>query len=494
MKNYSLAILLLASIGTKAQSPISTINAASTTAVTNTSYVNGGNTYNWGISPNNNVVNLNGFTAAGLNYSYANALNGIVKIRRVDNAGITGNFTLVWAETSGANTFNMLPEFESNMNLFFDGRTYNKGTDNFFDNTSGTNKNNIERLDWILAAGYATSTPIKVGFTVFERGVDNNHDPFCMAAILSLDANGDPASYGPIVRVATANYGNIPTSALNYRILKAPQGSNLLDAGTGNQNRGGVFLSYANLGIAANTTVYGYSLFANDLPTTPTPTSANLVSFTNATYFPLNTGNAGGIDLVGVTGIYVETTLLASNSMYVSATLQNNIVNIKADVEEEQNIKEYEVERSFDGQIFESIKKASAKNNNATAHYYFEDNVANLSKNIFYYRLKQIKQDGAIFYSKIITVKTNNTMQINVFPNPTTKDITINFFSGQVDKTAIQFYDTKGKMIKQVYYSAYKRNNIVAVNDLDNLAKGIYYIKIINSLNENIAASSFEKK
>jgi Secretion system C-terminal sorting domain len=491
MKKHSLALMLFASLQAQAQSPITTINAATTTAVTNTTYVNGVNTYNWGLSPNNNVVNLNGFSAGGLDYSYANALNGIIKIRRVDNAGVTGNLTLVWAETSALNSFNMLPEFESNMEMFFDGRTYNKGTDNFFDNTSATNKNNVERLDWVLTGGYATASPNKVGFTVFERGVDNNHDPFCMAAILSLDASGNPASYGPIVRVATAQFGNIPTSALNYRILKGPQGTNLLDAGTNNQARGGVFLSYATLGISANTTVYGYSLFANDVPAAATP--ANLIDFTNATYFPTNTGNAGGIDLVGVTGIYIETTLLASNNISVSAALNNNITTVYANVEDEQNVKEYEVERSADGQSFETLKKATAKNNNATAQYIFEDDITNFSKNIVYYRVKQIKQDGSFVYSKIVTVKTNNKLAINIFPNPTTKSITLNFFSAKVEKVVVHVFDAKGKMIKQLESKIFKGQNIIPVNDLDNLPKGIYYIKVSNETKENIAVSSFEK-
>jgi hypothetical protein len=490
MKKHSLALMLFASLQAHAQSPITTINAATTTATSSTTYLNGGNTYNWGVSPNNNVVNLNGFSAGGLDYSYANALNGIVKIRRVDGS-ITGNFTLVWAETSALNSFNMLPEYQSDMELFFDARTYNKGTDNFFDNTSGTNKNNIERLDWILSAGYETASPNKVGFTVFERGTDNNHDPFCMAAILSLDASGNPATYGSIVRVATNQYGNIPTSTLNYRILKGAQGTNLLDAGTNNQARGGVFLSYATLGISANTKVFGYSLFANDLPTTATP--ANLVDFTNSTNFPTNTGNAGGIDLVGVTGIYIETTLLASNNISVSATLNNKVATIHANVEDEQNIKEYEVERSVDGQFFIPIKKTLAKNSNSNAVYDFEDEIANISTYIVYYRVKQIKQDGSFFYSKIVTIKTNNKLTINIFPNPATKNITINFFSTKLEKATIHIFDAKGKMIKQIEANFFKGQNIIPVNDLDNLPKGIYFIKVSNETKENIAVSSFEK-
>jgi Secretion system C-terminal sorting domain len=491
MKKHSLTLMFFASMNANAQSPITSINAATTTVISNTTYLNGGNTYNWGVSPNNNVVNLNGFSVAGLNYSYANALNGIIKIRRVDNAGVTGNLTLVWAETSALNTFNMLPEFESNMETFFDGRTYNKGTDNFFDNTSAANKNNVERLDWILTSGYATASPNKVGFTVFERGVDNNHDPFCMAAILSLDASGNPAAYGPIVRVATAQFGNIPTSALNYRILKGLQGSNLLDAGTNNQSRGGVFLSYATLGISANTTVYGYSLFANDVPAAATP--ADLVDYTNATNFPINTGNAGGIDLVGITGIYIETTLLASNSLKVNATIQNATVAIRAEIDEEQDIKEYIVERSIDGVNFEYINKANAKNGNVSNEYYFEDGVGSLSNAVIYYRIKQLKFNGEIVYSKIISVRLDNKLKVNIFPNPTSRNITISFFASVSENAHINIYNVGGKLTKHINFKMLKGNNIIPISEIENMPAGLYYVKINNQFKETIITSSFNK-
>ena len=143
VKHYYL-LLLSAFVGKSlfSQTAITAVTTSNSSATGSFSYVNGGNTYNWGLAPNNNVVNLNGFTAGGLSYSYASFLNGTVRIRRVNNANISGNFTLVWAESvTNGTIFNLLPAYQNDMEGFFNSRTYNKGTDNLFDNISFNSNN-----------------------------------------------------------------------------------------------------------------------------------------------------------------------------------------------------------------------------------------------------------------------------------------------------------------------------------------------------------------
>ena len=307
------------------QSAITAVVTITSNASSIYTYSNSGNTYNWGVGPNNTVETFTGFTVGGVSFTYASALKGNVKLRRVDNAKITGNFSLVWAETvTNGTIFNMFPEYQNDMEPFFNNRVYNKGTDNLFDNTSA-NCNNIERLDWILNSPFSTPVPSQLGFAVFERGAAGAHDPFCIAAITSVDGLGNPATYSNILRVATASYGELGPS-LNYRILKAQYPTDLLDASANTQNRGGVFITFQSLGIVANQTIYGYSLLANDLPGGATP--SNLVDFTNATYFPTNTGNAGRIDLLAITGISISITELPTRFISLFGAVNNNIVSL----------------------------------------------------------------------------------------------------------------------------------------------------------------------
>jgi hypothetical protein len=90
---------------------------------------------------------------------------------------------------------------------------------------------------------------------------------------------------------------------------------------SGTQNIGGVFLSLDDLGIANTIKIYGYSIFAADLPANAKAT--DLVNYKNATFFPTNTnsGTQGGIDLIALTGV-----LSIQNSVILPPTAENIIL------------------------------------------------------------------------------------------------------------------------------------------------------------------------
>jgi Secretion system C-terminal sorting domain len=482
MKIHFTIFSLLFSCFSFAQIPITAVSTTNSASATSTTYTNtaADTTYNWGVSPNNTTQLLTGFVAGGLNYGFSSGLTGTVKLRRATNAFITGNFTLIWAEVvnTGTNVFNMLPEYQNDMEPFFNNHTYNKGTDNFFDNVSA-NSNDIERLDWILSGGFSTPSPGQIGFAVFDRGATGAHDPFCIAAITSLDGSGNPATYGSIVRVVTANYGDPASSAVTYRIVKAPVGSNLLDAGTATQNRGGVFISFQSLGIAANIPVYGYSLFANDLPVAATP--ANLVDYTNTTNFPTNTTTAlGGIDLVAVTGIYTDLTILPVRFISFDGVENNNIITLKWKVENETSVDRYAIERSTDGINYFTINQVTAiVNATGSATYSGSDNVVSLSPGQLYYRIKQYDHTGSFYYSKVLAINRNNrSSAVIIYPNPVAGNLFINIAAAANDKAVITVNNSNGAklIIQQVQLT--HGNNFCTINGIDKLAAGIYQLTI----------------
>ena len=285
-----------------------TAKGASGSAVSNNNY-----NYTFGAATQltNNQKQLISTTIGADVYTYAKQANSLVKIRRVNNCVVTGTRSLLWVEklACAANTsVAVIPKYNDNMEDVFDGNSLNQGTDNLFANQGDNNgnNNNIERLDVIFAGGIISTSNNKVGFALFERGSDNEHDPFVIAAITAIDQNGNPTAYAAPLRVATANWGNIAGSTTNYYVVrKDPSTDNILKMSTsGTQNIGGIFVSFSNLGVAAGTKIFGYSIMAYDLPAGAT--SANLVDFTNSTYFPHNTSAAttqGGIDLIALTGV-----------------------------------------------------------------------------------------------------------------------------------------------------------------------------------------------
>ncbi len=461
-----------------AQQAITAVNITNSTAAGSTTYMSTDSTYNWGVSPNNGIQFIDGFTSMGLSYSYASYYPGTVKIRRVDNAKITGNYTLAWSQgTKVGTTYNCNAAYETELQNFFSSRTFNKGTDNFFDNSSA-NCNNIERMDWIANTGFSTPNPAQVGFAVFERGADNAHDAFKIAAVTAVDAFGNPTAYGTLVSVASSQYGNIASSSVGYNIVKGASTTALLQAGTGTQNRGGVLVSLSTLGISIGQTVFGYSLFSNDLPAAAS--SANMVAFNNTTNFPIITGTDGGIDLIAVTGVYVETTVLPVRLLNFTAKLIDHSTEIKWSATNEQYVKKYVIERSENGSNFYEVRSAEKKlNTMAENDYMIVDDVNNSGSNVLFYRIKQVNQDLNVEYSKTLSVKKSVAQSsIVIFPNPVSTQFNAQFNSERNQLIQVRLINAAGATVETKSTRVVVGTNSISLKNVTNIAAGNYSIII----------------
>jgi hypothetical protein len=277
--------------------------------------------------------------------------------------------------------------------------------------------------------------------------------------------------------VATANYGE-PGPSVTYRILKAAYPSDLLDAGTATQSRGGVIISLQDLGIAANSPIYGYSLFSSDLPGGATP--ANLINYNNATYFPINTGNAGGIDLVAVTGIYISNAILPTRFISFDAVENNNNVNLKWAVENETSVKKYEIERSTDGINYFKVNEIKNNNNAAgSASYTITDNINAVLSNRLYYRIKQYDLNESFYYSKVISLKRNNKAEsLIIYPNPATTNLFVNIPSTSSNTATVSITDAVGAQVIVQQVQLVNGNNSFTIDNIDRLSKGVYQISV----------------
>ncbi len=335
------AIVLFLFDSAKAQTPVVNVNTSLLNSTVSNNYnaagANGssfsGNNYHYKFGAaaqlTNNSKQLNSFTIGTDEYSYLQNATSMVKIRRNNNAIVTGTRTLLWVEkaaSSANSTIAVANQYNDNMESVFDGNSLNQGTDNLFANQGdgNGNNNNIERLDVIFTGGVISTVNTKVGFALFERGANDAHDPFVIAAITAVDIDGNPTAYGNPLRVNSSQYGNLPSSSTNYYVVRKDPAieSNLRISTSGTQNIGGVFISFYDLGIGQGQKIYGYSVIGYDLPAGAT--GANLVDYTNSVYFPTNTSSAtteGGIDLIAVTGV-----LAAPNSIILPPTAQNIVM------------------------------------------------------------------------------------------------------------------------------------------------------------------------
>lgn len=255
-----------------------------------------------GYTYQNGQQSVNSFSTATASYGVGSIANNVFVRRNSVNA----NQSSVWYVSSGVGT-DLAGVHQNSYGPMLLNNDLLSGSDNTFANTSASaaQVGNIERIDFTWNSGLSVSNAL--AFAVFERGAVSVHDSFAIAAILSIDAFGNPTAYGDLLRVG-GNWGATnPIADQDYRLFRYSNGDTI-DAttdstGVGRQGIGGLLITAADLGLTNGTQIYGYSLMAADVTGT---NSAELLDWTNSLYYPTTTDattGAGGIDLASLNGV-----------------------------------------------------------------------------------------------------------------------------------------------------------------------------------------------
>lgn len=168
----------------------------------------------------------------------------------------------------------------------------------------------------------------------------------------------------------------------------------------------------------------------------------------------------------GFSGFWVKTTSdpLPIKWLNLSASLNTNQkANLNWLVLEE-NVKNYEIEKSLGDGIFEKIGTVKSKGNGE--HVYNYSDITYLKK--AYYRVKMIDFSGNYTYSKIILIANNDTDDIFTFPNPAI-DI-IHIINGKVGEE-LKLTDVNGRLIK----SQTIESSAIELN-ISEIPAGIYFL------------------
>ena len=170
-----------------------------------------------------------------------------------------------------------------------------------------------------------------------------------------------------------------------------------------------------------------------------------------------------------------ETTLATFNTSMVlpvnlksfDASINNCDNNINWQSASEDNLKNYLLEYSYDGNTYIGFYEVNAKGNNSL----YNTNHTPTKGKVFY-RLKMIDFDGKYEYSKIIPLNIicNKSWAV-VYPNPTTQIINVNISTLNKLPTTVVLYDAVGKKI----LSQLLQNGTNKI-DVSKIALGIYTV------------------
>jgi hypothetical protein len=436
---------------------------------------------NYTVSYNNNGnVNINSFTVSGKTYVKYGLFDTII-LRRVANTWETtgGNKQQIYCEgplliDNLFHTMNFPVAFPQVANHAYMQRVMkegyiNRGSDNVFNNdpNSDLTSNNIERVDFVTIDAVASNFTNLAGFLIAERG---GNDPFKIAAITSIDANGNPTSFGSVLSVNTSSYGGNITTATTYVMRKDVSDNTLRPFSMVSlQGIRSVFISFSNLGVAANQKIYGYSLMAADVTAT---TSAQLLNVTNSTYYPRTTTTAtGGMDIASAPGIYHTDLVLASQSLTLGVSSRNCSQLLQWNDKEYADVKEYQVERSYDGRSFERIGTVVA---NGQAGYSFADNKTEQA--MVHYRVKVVQHRGTSYYSTIVLATSACAEEkVTLYPNPVKDQLTITM---GYKATELTIYSANGKEFGKWSLTGNDRQIRL---ELAHLPAGQYFVRLKDS-------------
>lgn len=148
-------------------------------------------------------------------------------------------------------------------------------------------------------------------------------------------------------------------------------------------------------------------------------------------------------------------------------------------VANETGIREYETEKSSDGNQFTQIGVTAAINQPKGSYSITDNNVSGI---INYYRIRIISIDGKASYSQVVKVVNGKQPgSFSVYPNPITEDIIHLQMNNQpAGKYQVRLYNAAGQVLlsKEINHAEGSSKEDIKC---ENLPKGVYQLKIGNS-------------
>jgi hypothetical protein len=180
--------------------------------------------------------------------------------------------------------------------------------------------------------------------------------------------------------------------------------------------------------------------------------------------------------------------------LYFDADLKGNDVELTWTTSQEQNADKFNVQRSLDGERFETIGTVKATgNSNTKIEYAYTDENINQNLGRAYYRIQSMDFDGRSQVWTVRTVKFRpDAYSINLIPNPAQDVVNINIAALVNANTTLSIYNTMGQQVYNKNFTSDVNNATNFEINLNGYAKGLYQV-VVRSGN-NIASQKLVVK
>ncbi|CAN5665670.1 hypothetical protein BH11BAC3_BH11BAC3_17620 [soil metagenome] len=169
------------------------------------------------------------------------------------------------------------------------------------------------------------------------------------------------------------------------------------------------------------------------------------------------------------------------NNINFSGKKNKQDVNLWWTIDNTTGITSFEVQRSTDGQRFETIGKLNSATSASTHNFSFTD--YNSLPVTSYYRIKLNQQTADAIFTKTIYIENAAANLYSITPNPASDFILVKTTKA-VSPVTINIYSTSGKVIKRFINQNFGNNNSLKLSVTD-LAAGSYFMEIQSASNNS---------
>ncbi|MFY0674530.1 MAG: T9SS type A sorting domain-containing protein [Bacteroidia bacterium] len=193
------------------------------------------------------------------------------------------------------------------------------------------------------------------------------------------------------------------------------------------------------------------------------------------------TQNIDDNSFIDISGQALPITLQAFNIL-----LSKDVILLNWTTASEENNEGFELQRSYDGLIFEPIGWVDGNGNSLSPiDYSFIDREASIGKTkTIYYRIRQVDFDGVFNYTLTRSINLDGSSSITWFPNPARENIIVN--TNEI--AIIEVYDMAGKTV--LTSNTLESNSV----DVSRIEMGTYLMIIKNMNGEVISQDKLHIK
>lgn len=176
--------------------------------------------------------------------------------------------------------------------------------------------------------------------------------------------------------------------------------------------------------------------------------------------------------------------ILSISLLGFTGSAENNMVQLFWQTQHEGNNSHFEIQRSVDGNNFETIAMVTAKGNISNANnYQTKDDLFFFSYQSVYYRLKMIDINGKFKYSNSILIKLKAEVKNNItaWPLPFTSNLNIAYISEVNEPVLISIHGINGSLLMTLNCNVKKGTNTIYLYQAQQIPAGTYLLSVGNS-------------